>query len=369
MIYFQRAARTDKGVSALKQILSCNLPVNFIQNIPKVNQLLPEQIRIIAAKRATKHFDAKNYCDARTYAYLMPSYTLTRPDERTSEEFRVTDLHIKEFNSILQRFKGTHNFHNFTSQKLPTDVSATRYIINMECGLPFIKENLEFVIVRVKGQSFMLHQIRKMLGLAIGIMRGFAHIDVIEKSFLLDRIDIPKAPGLGLMLEEVHYDKYNYRYGGNGIHERLTWEEYQDVLDKFRHAYVYPNIIQTEAKEYSMLKWLQLLPIHSFDVRQSGPPKVDDSKETNIKNMDKEAILNKINNQKLPYFYVCINAGVIQTKDNQMVGLHLFTLDVTLIFFSFFMLQVPGDQPCYTSLSTSQKAEEKRKANNSNLCD
>lgn len=57
--------------------------------------------------------------------------------------------------------------------------------------------------------SFMLHQIRKMIGLAIAIMRGYATIETLKRCFHPGRVDIPKAPGLGLMLEEVHYDRYN----------------------------------------------------------------------------------------------------------------------------------------------------------------
>lgn len=40
-------------------------------------------------------------------------------------------------------------------------------------------------------------------------------------------MDIPKAPGLGLILEDVHYDSYNRRFLGDGIHEQLVWDEFE----------------------------------------------------------------------------------------------------------------------------------------------
>ena len=49
----------------------------------------------------------------------------------------------------------------------------------------------------------MLHQIRKMIGMVIAVVRGDADESVITDSWNTDRIDIPRAPGLGLMLEEV----------------------------------------------------------------------------------------------------------------------------------------------------------------------
>jgi len=29
------------------------------------------------------------------------------------------------------------------------------------------------------------------------------------------------------MLEQVHYDGYNKKYGGDGLHEHITWDEYK----------------------------------------------------------------------------------------------------------------------------------------------
>ena len=49
----------------------------------------------------------------------------------------------------------------------------------------------------------MLHQIRKMIGMVIAVVRGDADESVITDSWNTDRIDIPRAPGLGLMLQEV----------------------------------------------------------------------------------------------------------------------------------------------------------------------
>ena len=49
----------------------------------------------------------------------------------------------------------------------------------------------------------MLHQIRKMIGMSIAVIRGDANESVIADSWNTDRIDVPRAPGLGLMLEEV----------------------------------------------------------------------------------------------------------------------------------------------------------------------
>ena len=38
-------------------------------------------------------------------------------------------------------------------------------VLKMQCSPPFVRDGVEYVALRVNGQSFMLHQIRKMIGL------------------------------------------------------------------------------------------------------------------------------------------------------------------------------------------------------------
>lgn len=246
------------------------LPVNFDEMMPRVNDSLPPEIRIIDCLRVTKFFDAKNFCDARTYSYLMPSYALCPIEEKTTEAFRISGETLKQFNEILRLYVGTHNYHNFTSAKAPTDASAMRYIISMDCSQPFVKDELELVVVRVKGQAFMLHQIRKMIGLAIAVVRGVTIRETIDRAFQPVRIDIPRAPGLGLLLEEVHYDQYNKRYGGDGIHQPIDWDSKSGIIDEFKHKYIYPVIVETEKRDKPMFEWLQTLVFHTYSERKQG---------------------------------------------------------------------------------------------------
>jgi len=43
----------------------------------------------------------------------------------------------------------------------------------------------------------------------------------------MTQVDIPKAPGVGLVLDRVHYDGYNKKYGNDGLHVQLCWDEYK----------------------------------------------------------------------------------------------------------------------------------------------
>jgi tRNA pseudouridine38-40 synthase len=161
--------------------------------------------------------------------------------------------------------------------------SSQRFITEFSMSEPFERDGLEFAIIKIKGQSFMLHQIRKMIGMCIAIVRGHASIQVLEDTFKVDKIDVPRAPGLGLMLEEVHYDKYNQRFGEDGIHKPLSWDHVSDSVERFKEDMIQADIISTEKSERSMLEWMKCLPIHTFEPRhfESSEKEVSPLKEAN----------------------------------------------------------------------------------------
>lgn len=216
----------------------------------------------------TQGFNSKNNCDARTYAYMLPTVAFSPKDSDAATDgasFRLQPETLQRVNQLFALYKGTHNFHNFTSQKAADDPSARRYITHMCCGQPFMGGDTEFAVVTVRGQSFMLHQIRKMIGLVIAVVKGYAREEVVERSWGAQKVDVPKAPGLGLVLEKVHFDRYNKRFGGDGLHERLEWEEQGDAIRAFKEAFIYPTITETERQEGSMVSWMNTLPIHDFE--------------------------------------------------------------------------------------------------------
>ncbi|XP_053443312.1 pseudouridylate synthase 1 homolog isoform X3 [Nycticebus coucang] len=253
-----------QGVSAAGQVVS--LKVWLIDDIlEKINSHLPSHIRILGLKRVTGGFNSKNKCDARTYCYMLPTFAFAHKDRDVQDEtYRLSPETLQRVNRLLACYKGTHNFHNFTSQKGPREPSAQRYILEMFCEEPFEREGLEFAVIKVKGQSFMMHQIRKMVGLVVAIVKGYAPESVLERSWGEEKVDVPKAPGLGLVLERVHFEKYNQRFGNDGLHEPLDWVQEEGKVAAFKEEHIYPTIVSTERDERSMAQWLSTLPVHDF---------------------------------------------------------------------------------------------------------
>jgi len=282
--YFQRASRTDKGVSAAKMVVSMRmlLDENRDETITRINSKFPPCIRVQAIRKVTKNFNCKSACDARTYLYMLPTFAFApilpinelKPQEEVKPEmyvvtysYRMTEDVRNYVNHVLQKFVGSKYYHNYTSGKLPLEPSSQRFITHFEIGEPFEKDGMEFAVIKIKGQSFMLHQIRKMIGMTIAVVRGQAPIETIEKTWETMRIDVPRAPGLGLMLDEIHYERYNKRFANDGIHESLTWEDVDTQVEAFKDDFIFSEMVQGEKSEHSMFEWLKCLPMHAFQQR------------------------------------------------------------------------------------------------------
>lgn len=90
-----------------------------------------------------------------------------------------------------------------------------------------------------------------MIGMAIAIVRGFATIENLEKSWGPHKVDIPMAPALGLMLDKLHYDRYNKKFGNDGVHKPIDWSELSTEIENFKHEYIFSNMISKEINNKS----------------------------------------------------------------------------------------------------------------------
>ncbi|XP_039760119.1 tRNA pseudouridine synthase A isoform X1 [Pararge aegeria] len=260
--HFQRSSRTDKGVSAARQVVSLKLPLEV--NLDEINSRLPSSIKVFSIKRTTNKFNCKSKCNARTYSYTLPTYVFEPSlSEGDRKMYRISAEKTTKVNEVLQVYKGTKSYHNFTEKKHYQDPSSLRYMLDFHLERVFIESEMEFAELLVKGQSFMLHQIRKMVGLMIAVIRGHTDMGIMDKVFGKEKVMIPTAPGLGLMLDKVHYERYAAKFKDS--HDSLTWESEDEAVEKFKRAVIFPNIIKGEIEGNSMGLWVEKMKNHSFE--------------------------------------------------------------------------------------------------------
>ncbi|KER21991.1 hypothetical protein T265_09821 [Opisthorchis viverrini] len=198
---FTVCGRTDKGVSALGQVVSLvvrsalvsglgiiddsGAAINERPSIPDVeldyvfllNKLLPQDIRILAWSPVGADFSARFTCCQRSYTYFIP----------------YSGLDITMMAEAAKRLEGTHDFRNFCS-------------INLEHELPVFVRRIDSVLVRLEdtsalcdpttmceisitGSGFLYHQVRCIVALLVTIGRGYESPSLID-----DLLDIEKTP-------------------------------------------------------------------------------------------------------------------------------------------------------------------------------
>lgn len=122
---------------------------------------------------------------------------------------------LSRVRDTISKFSGSHNFWNFTVGLEFGDRSCQRVMKNLQVSDPFIVDDSEWISLQFHGQSFMLHQIRKMVGLVIMVVRTRTPPALIPETFGPARINIPKAPALGLLLEQPLFESYNRKLAGH----------------------------------------------------------------------------------------------------------------------------------------------------------
>ena len=160
--------------------------------------------------------------------------------------YRIDRRRLDRIRSALSRFNGTHNFHNYTIDKAPRDPSAKRVIKSFIVAAdPIIVNGTEWLSLKVHGQSFMMHQIRKMVSMVALIIRCGCHEGRIQDSYLAQRLSIPKAPSLGLLLERPVFDAYNEKLVGFG-REAIDFKRYEKEMGEFKQREIYDRIFREE---------------------------------------------------------------------------------------------------------------------------
>jgi tRNA pseudouridine38-40 synthase len=103
--------------------------------------------------------------------------------------------------------------------------------------------------LKVHGQSFMMHQIRKMVGMVALTIRCGAPIERIVEAQGDQKISIPKVPGLGLLLERPVFDSYNEIQAVKHDKEKLDFGKYEKELEEFKQREIYQRIFAEEERD------------------------------------------------------------------------------------------------------------------------
>ncbi|KZV86986.1 pseudouridine synthase [Exidia glandulosa HHB12029] len=279
-IGFQRAARTDSGVHALGNVISAFL-IMRPNMVEAINAHLPPSVRVWDVIRVQNGFNAHTLCESRYYSYTFPTYLLRPPAVGTFMhahmnglppptaapslysldgdmerlEYRASDDVLENLRALIPAYIGRRQFHNFTPDMLPGEsMSAYRKMFRITLGDPFVRGGVEWARVTIFGQSFMMHQIRKMMGTLLVAARTGTPLAALRA--LMDRrapgrTHTPRAPAQGLILDHPVFEGYNQKLL-NEPHPNATttaevvFNQVRDKMETLYEEWVWPDLMEAE---------------------------------------------------------------------------------------------------------------------------
>ena len=168
---------------------------------------------------------------------------------KAKKAYRIHPDRLARVRSAFSRFVGSYRFHNYTIDKDFRDPSAKRVIKSFVADSdPIIINDTEWLSLKVHGQSFMMHQIRKMVSMAALVVRCGTHEGRIQDTYLEQHLSIPKAPSLGLLLERPVFDSYNKKLQDLG-RRPIDFSSYDREIQEFKQKHIYERMFEVEDQE------------------------------------------------------------------------------------------------------------------------
>ncbi|SCN62182.1 pseudouridylate synthase, putative [Plasmodium chabaudi adami] len=157
------------------------------------------------------------------------------------EKSDLTDDELNNLFEIFSNYRGYHNFHCFTKNNI--DTTTFRYIKYFDVSTVKLYDH-NFISIRILGQSFLMHQIRKMITLAVETFRNATPKNSIYYSLnTKSYIPILLFPPDGLMLVCPYFNSYNEKVCNPPDTPQICFDENEEILN-FKKDQIGKSIIE-----------------------------------------------------------------------------------------------------------------------------
>ncbi len=229
----QGSGRTDAGVHALAQVasfaLAAPIPPENLQRA--LNRALPPSIRVLEAKTVRSTFHARHSARAKTYEYRIFRGSICPPFlARYVYECRWP-LDFDALQQAAALFTGEHDFSSFAAtdpDAMTRELGAAHHpacTSENELRVAALERSTirtifssgweirpsdagELFVYRVRGNGFLHHMVRNLVGTMLDAARGQIQINEIAEILAARSRSAagPTAPARGLFLHSVEYD-------------------------------------------------------------------------------------------------------------------------------------------------------------------
>lgn len=200
------AGRTDAGVHALGQCANfrCERRLNENDFLFKINEKLPEDIKILEIKRVPLDFHARHSAKEKSYVYRIDTGYCGSPFERKYSWRIDGKLNVKRMEEASISFLGTHDFASFCTDadKMDTTVKQINNISFRNTG-----RNGEILEIEFRAPGFMYNMVRILTGTLVDV--GLGRFEPKDMIMMLEKKKRSESGQMalakGLFLKSVEY--------------------------------------------------------------------------------------------------------------------------------------------------------------------
>jgi tRNA pseudouridine38-40 synthase len=223
----QGSGRTDAGVHAFGQVASFQLAAPIpAENLQRaLNRTLPPSIRVLEARTAVAGFHARHSSVAKTYEYRVYRGKICPPLLARYVYPCRWSMEMELLQKSARLFEGEHDFLSFAASDpdLTTRIASSSHNLGQEITVPPTTirtvyssgwegrktEDGELLVYRVRGNGFLHHMVRNLVGTMLDVGRGHLRCEEIAEIFAARNRSAagPTAPARGLFLVSVEYDE------------------------------------------------------------------------------------------------------------------------------------------------------------------
>ena len=196
------SGRTDAGVHAFNQTFHFDVDkeVDIARLRYSANMLLPSSIFIKSLEKVNDDFHARFSTKGKVYRYSL--YFKERDPFLSNRScFYPYEFDEELFKKALDKFKGEHNFQDFTSKEEDND-NFVRRIDDI-----VISKNEKELLIDISGNGFMRYMIRDIIGSALAVASKKEPLEFIDNHLdsKIRNIVSYKSEACGLYLLKVIY--------------------------------------------------------------------------------------------------------------------------------------------------------------------
>ena len=176
---FRAASRTDRGVSALGNVLAFDTSFEKDQLLQALNSQ-SHGVFFLGLAKVPESFSPRR-AQQRWYRYFHP----------------IDGIEMDRLDSALELFVGDHDFKRFCK---PEGRETTRRIDSIE-AFPLG----EFVVIDFKAREFLRNLVRRIVSAAMMVGKGRASLDLVREALEGKESSFGLAPAEDLVLMDVRY--------------------------------------------------------------------------------------------------------------------------------------------------------------------